>query len=273
VSVAALDKSMTNVALHNAVGFTSNENGAVFQLVRVSDTSDLFKLQYNAENKRLTTNGAAAGQVIVPNSVTETSMQWYIERIYEFAGPQLDEYGYASVELPCPVEVPDGVKAYYADNIIGDCVSISNIDIQSNGIIPAYQPVIVQGTPGASLTFTIAKADAATADFTNYLAGTTRYLEVGGDVFLPSVDSNGEISFVRTTVESLAANSVYIDASSINADELSVKLSTDLSSITDIDVDANVDVRHYNLQGIQVDKPDHGVYIRVQGNKATKVAK
>lgn len=42
------------------------------------------------------------------------------------------------------------------------------------------------------------------------------------------------------------------------------------TGITDINPDAN-DAQYYNLQGIRVDNPENGIYIRRQGNKTTKV--
>lgn len=37
------------------------------------------------------------------------------------------------------------------------------------------------------------------------------------------------------------------------------------------DVDANAEVVYYNLQGLRVEKPTNGIFIKVQGKKATKV--
>ncbi len=43
------------------------------------------------------------------------------------------------------------------------------------------------------------------------------------------------------------------------------------SAITDITVDENAPVEYFNLQGIRVENPENGLYIRRQGNKVTKV--
>ncbi len=43
------------------------------------------------------------------------------------------------------------------------------------------------------------------------------------------------------------------------------------SAIEEINADANVAPVYYNLQGVRVDNPAKGLYIRVQGKKATKV--
>lgn len=44
-----------------------------------------------------------------------------------------------------------------------------------------------------------------------------------------------------------------------------------MSGIDRVEADANAPVEYYNLQGVRVDNPSAGLYIRRQGNKATKV--
>lgn len=43
------------------------------------------------------------------------------------------------------------------------------------------------------------------------------------------------------------------------------------SGISDVAVDENAPVEYYNLQGLRVDNPTNGLYIRRQGNNTTKV--
>lgn len=43
------------------------------------------------------------------------------------------------------------------------------------------------------------------------------------------------------------------------------------SAITDINVDENAPVEYFNLQGMRVENPANGLFIKRQGNKATKV--
>lgn len=43
------------------------------------------------------------------------------------------------------------------------------------------------------------------------------------------------------------------------------------SAIEDVEVESNEAVEYYNLQGVKVDNPENGLYIRKQGSKATKV--
>ena len=43
------------------------------------------------------------------------------------------------------------------------------------------------------------------------------------------------------------------------------------TSIQDINADANAPVEYYNLQGVKVDNPSNGIFIKKQGNKTAKV--
>ena len=43
------------------------------------------------------------------------------------------------------------------------------------------------------------------------------------------------------------------------------------SSIDEVDADENAPVEYYNLQGVKVANPENGIFIKKQGNKATKV--
>ena len=43
------------------------------------------------------------------------------------------------------------------------------------------------------------------------------------------------------------------------------------TAIESVAVDANAPVEYYNLQGVKVANPENGLFIKKQGNKATKV--
>ncbi len=50
-----------------------------------------------------------------------------------------------------------------------------------------------------------------------------------------------------------------------------VKFTSDLTGITDIELNNNAPVQYFNLQGVEVANPENGLYIRRQGNNVTKV--
>ena len=43
------------------------------------------------------------------------------------------------------------------------------------------------------------------------------------------------------------------------------------NAVEEIEVDDNTPAVYYNIQGVKVNNPSNGLFIKVQGNKATKV--
>ncbi len=64
---------------------------------------------------------------------------------------------------------------------------------------------------------------------------------------------------------------VMTPSDQIRFNYIMVTVEQDPSSVEDIIVDANAPVKYFNLQGVQVANPENGVFIRVQGNQASKV--
>ncbi len=63
----------------------------------------------------------------------------------------------------------------------------------------------------------------------------------------------------------------YMKGSKMSFYGFNYTVSDDSSAITDITVDENAPVEYFNLQGIRVDNPENGLYIKRQGNTVTKV--
>ncbi|MBO5267804.1 MAG: hypothetical protein J6B13_03485 [Muribaculaceae bacterium] len=69
------------------------------------------------------------------------------------------------------------------------------------------------------------------------------------------------------SVEKTASNSGYNGVSFV----LDPPQASDLSGIESVEVDGNAAVEYFNLQGVRVENPQSGLFIRRQGNKAAKV--
>ncbi len=82
-------------------------------------------------------------------------------------------------------------------------------------------------------------------------------------------------NYINYNVEAVEgdANSVYIYVYTGGANMSKWKFSFDptQSGVANIEADENAPVEYYNLQGIRVANPQGGIFIRRQGNKATKV--
>lgn len=68
-------------------------------------------------------------------------------------------------------------------------------------------------------------------------------------------------------------NSAYIDLTETTITSLSLSFGDDpeVSGIEDVEMIENAPVEYYNLQGVKVENPEKGIYIKRQGGKTTKV--
>ena len=77
-----------------------------------------------------------------------------------------------------------------------------------------------------------------------------------GDWGFGAIDSNGNfLGFFEYNVDGKIITGFRLDG----------------SGVKDVAVDANAHVEYYNLQGVRVAEPTNGIYIRRQGNTASKV--
>ncbi len=108
----------------------------------------------------------------------------------------------------------------------------------------------------------------------------TQVLNAGESTFVPyrTAFTEGGTSYSFENLD--AANkysysvsaSTYKDYVSYASDESDAIIVSMPAGIEDVMVDdANEPVKYFNLQGVQITNPEGGVFIRVQGNKATKV--
>ena len=76
----------------------------------------------------------------------------------------------------------------------------------------------------------------------------------------------------NTTLDEIWNGSVTITIPAPQA-AATVKFTNEKAGINDIVADDNAPAVYYNLQGVRVDNPEHGLFIQVKGNKAKKVVK
>lgn len=110
-------------------------------------------------------------------------------------------------------------------------------------------------------TFTIAGANAKILgiEFTGSKASADTYLTADGGSFADKIWSGEATSVTFTTVKTTNINTI------------TVTYESDGSGIENVEVEENAPAVYYNLQGVQVANPEAGIYIKVQGGKATKV--
>ena len=85
-----------------------------------------------------------------------------------------------------------------------------------------------------------------------------------GQSATPSVEINQENLTVTITVSNVEAD---IDGEKSHTYVLKYAK----AGVENVEIDNNAPAEYYNLQGVKVANPENGVFIKVQGGKATKV--
>lgn len=112
---------------------------------------------------------------------------------------------------------------------------------------------------GSTLTITGTNTNILSIEFTGS--------KISGDTHVTT--SVGNLSGKIWTGEASVVEFTTIATTNINS--IIVTYETDTSGIEEIELNEDAPVEYYNLQGVKVANPQNGLYIRVQGNKATKV--
>lgn len=98
-------------------------------------------------------------------------------------------------------------------------------------------------------------------------------------IYYPFIDPSYSSAYVTPAadgtndIELLIDIEGYIDSSyeTYKYYYLSLYFNDGTDSISSIEADENAPIEYYNLQGIRVDNPESGVYVRRQGSKVSKV--
>lgn len=82
-----------------------------------------------------------------------------------------------------------------------------------------------------------------------------------------SVTGLEEETYYTFTVEVRATDAQGFEMGKVTSDEFSFET----AGIFSIEAGSAAPVRYFNIQGVEVENPENGIYIKVEGNKATKV--
>ena len=162
------------------------------------------------------------------------------------------------------------MKAYYASAAAGNVLNLTEI---TDGIIPAYEGVILQNTNKsevANINLTITTAEATTLT-DNKLEGVTAKRE-GYDVKSNYVlaDGNKGIGFYKANFTAIAANKAYLPSGNItNAQGVMMAFSfgNEVTGIDNVNAAEAADKKYYDLQGRRVLYPAKGIFVTEDGQK------
>ena len=184
-----------------------------------------------------------------------------------------DNNGYiATFSANVAVTLPEDVTAYVVTRTLLSYIYTSEV---SGKTIPANTGVILFSENGGNITITEAAADATVAKIsTNKLIATgDNSVKTSSNKYFVLQEKSGSMTFVKVSKNTtVAANTAYLEGSSWYS---SMKLSVDnenseVSGVEGVEAD-NAEVEYYNLQGVKVENPEKGIFIKKQGNKTTKV--
>lgn len=215
-------------------------------------------------------DGAGAGSNIVDwNGGLNSASAWYL-----FPATDLDvtvtSAGYATLNLPFDVTLPNTVKAYAVETVEG-----SSATLVEKTDIPANTGAILEGA--GTHTLTIAAASSEWAN--NKLVGTNVNTYVLGAAYVLGADGEGAGFFKAALNKNEAgeegtthflnnANKAYLPASAVTTLAATLRFNfggtTAIESVLNNGIDANAPI--YDLSGRRVEKMQKGIYI-VNGKK------
>ena len=180
--------------------------------------------------------------------------------------------GYATLNLPMAVNIPEGVKAYTGTESESE-IKLTEI---TSGVIPAQTPVILEGAGSETpYKFTIAY-DNTDAALTTALKGTLTPTTIATDATAYVLKNGGQgiglYKVTSTTDREIKANKAYY-GSTTGSEAAPVLLfnfgqTTGIHSATTIASTAGNEANAYfDLQGRRVPCPAHGIFVKANGEK------
>lgn len=255
--IDVVEKSNSNVGVYDIFNkdVVNKENAVSFVYYTNDARTDRGTARINAGD----------GKVDSWNNVA-TGNQFYIKKVTTIP-VTITSAGYATINLPMAVTIPEGVKAYTGvkeDNVL-------NLTEISGSVIPAETPVVLEATAG-TYNFNI-KYDDATAKPENGLYGTLAPATIadGAAAYILGNGSKG-VAFYKvtsTTDRTIGANKAYA-GSLTEAASANVLLfnfggnTTGINNANATNTDNNV---YYDLNGRRVLYPAHGIFVKANGQK------
>ncbi len=192
------------------------------------------------------------------------SNTWLIEEVTEIP-VTIGSTGYATLNLPFAVTIPNGVKAYKGTKGDGE-IALTEV----SGVLAANQPVILVGSASTTYQFPIAESNSTTATASG-LSGTLVPVTVESDAtayILKNGDNGiGMYKITSDTDRTIPANKAYVAVNDGAANVLVFNFgeATGIrNAAAAADGKANT---YYDLNGRQVLYPAHGVFVKANGQK------
>ena len=254
-----------NAATVYAVEAGNSEANCVFHVLESNQYINAF---HSSEN-----DGHAIGTY--KGGANDAGNLWEISEVTELP-LTVSAAGYATVNYPVAVQLPEGVTAYSVSEENDTEIVLSQLTL-TDGVLPAGTPVLVAAAQGTyPLTLMPANDEAALETGFN---GTTLSEVIADDVnayILAKHEGDDAAKFYElatnegdaTTNRTLGTNKAYYVANGAAAASFTLRFggtTTGIDSVTAAE-GADTDV-YYDLSGRRVLYPTKGIYVKADGTK------
>ncbi len=209
---------------------------------------------YNSNNTGLWTGGAS-----------DNNNLWIVEEVNDVE-IQIPATQWSTLCLPFAVNIPENVTAYIVTAESDSYLTLSAIE---NGVIPANEPVLLEGEEG-TYTLTINSETDVTKSDENKLSGTllarNGFNTVNAEYM--ALDAETGVGMYWSTEAKIPANKAYYIPQNNEVEALYFNIdnqTTNLDSITNT-IPTEEDT-FYNLNGRRVYNPTRGIYVTGTGKK------
>lgn len=247
----------------------SKAEAGIYNLQHVEDL--LFRFQNRDNNSfYMTANGESN---CVSYDKEEEPEKWYFQEVKSI-NLQIGSSGYATLCLPCAIELPEEVEAYVATSQEDDVLVLNALsEYTGNKTVPRYVPVVLKRNEDCSLTdFNCPIVyNANTPDIPNLLKGTTMQtsIEDGSYILYQSADKGLGFYKIDPASNVINSNKAYLPYQPILEEALKIRFNGETTEINlpEIIQKKEEDVILYDLTGKRVTKPTKGIYITSKGEK------
>lgn len=209
------------------------------------------------------TNGNLTETNLTNNIVSFTAVGKAPAKTYDVT---ITAAGWAAMYLGFNYNLPEGVDAYYASEVIGGS-SLKMTKIE--GVVPAYTPVVLNGDQG-TYTLTQSEEDATQISGNLFRGSTTAISCTAGDSYVISSDSQkDQLVLAKFMGTSHSAHKVWLPIEYVEpqASKIVVLIDGNATAISGMKLNGNEVM--FNLAGQRVSRNAKGVVI-VNGKKFTK---
>ena len=247
----------------------SRAGAGVYNLQHVGDL--LFRFQNHEDNAfYLTANGESN---CVSYDQEEEPEKWYLQEVKSI-DLQIGSSGYATLCLPCAIELPEEVEAYVATSRDGNVLHLTSLsNYTESRVLPRYVPVVLKRRSDCTDTEFSCPViyDAATPQIPNLLKGLTLQgnIEEGSYILYQGADK--PLGFYKVDPNStlVYSNKAYLPYQPAFQSSLKISFDGELTGVelpemTEDETDTNI---LYDLTGRRVTRPEKGIYISTKGKK------